>query len=183
MGDINRAYNRVGLAWQVDNQRQEDEYRYRVIDAEYPDAYVAVRKAFIALNMPVQAGDVDSGILIARNVAPHPLTKEEWLEVKRLEGPRLKELGGSLFRFEDNPRDFIITVRASLLPLDTGVLVILDYAMDSPKLRTYGIVPADSCPPTAVAIAAAKFWVALEEELLKGQLTPPRKRKENEVLT
>lgn len=180
INDINQGFYRVGMSWQVDNQKAEDEFRYRVIDASYFETYEAVRKAFLTLGMPVRVSDVEKGVLFAENVAPYPLTKEEWLEVKKIETPRLKALAGSMFYFQDNPKDFTITVRATLKPLSSGVLVIVDYVMDSPKLRSYGITPTSVCPPTAVALGSAKFWKAVEEEVLKANLSAPRKRKVEE---
>lgn len=176
ISDINEAYFRLGRAWQLDNQKMEDEYRYRVIDASYLDAFIAARKVFIALDMPIQVSDLKKGIVIAENVAPKPLTKEEWLTIKEIETPRLKEIGGLFFYFQDDPKDFTITVKATLKPLDNGVLIILDYIMDSRMLRRHGIIPTPYCPPSAVAFGSAKFWKTLQDELQGMGKVSPRKR-------
>lgn len=180
--DISGVLYRVGKAWQLDNQRAEDEYRYRVIDAKYADVYEATRRAFLALGLPVQVSSVEKGLLLAENVAPAPLTKEEWLQVKEIEAPRLKEIAGLDVFFLDDPKDFTITVRTSLQPLDNRTIVMLDYVMDSPKLRTYGIVPSPHAPPSAVALGAKRFWNALRDELNKMNIPSPRKRTKGEYL-
>lgn len=180
--DISALLYRVGKAWQLDNQRAEDEYKYRVIDANYEDVYEATRKAFLALGLPVQVSRAEKGLLLAENVAPAPLTKEEWLQVKKIEGPRLKEIAGSGIFFLDDPKDFTITVRASLRPLDNRTIVILDYVMDSQKLRGHGIIPSPHAPPSAVALGSTKFWNALRDELNKMNIQSPRKRIKGEYL-
>ena len=177
IADINTGYYRVGKAWQLDNQKTEDEYRYRVIESDYLKAFEATRKVFLALNMPVQASSLEDGVLLAENVGPAPLTRSEWLEVKRIETPRLKELGGQLFSFGDDPKEFTITVRAKLKRLDAGrVLVVLDYMMQSPSLKSLGIDVPPHAPPTAVRLAAHKFWQQFEIGLLGQNVAPPRKR-------
>ena len=146
IADINERYYLIGKAWQLDNQRTEGEYRHRVIEAPYIETFHSIKKTFLALGMPVEESSISKGILYAENIAPFPLTHDEWLEVKRIETPRLKEIGGSLFKFEDNPKTFTITVRATLSPMGDRTLVTLDYVMDSKKLRSYGITPTPHAP-------------------------------------
>jgi hypothetical protein len=181
IADINAGYYRIGKAWQLDNQRAEDEYRYRIIEADLLPAFEATRKTFLSLGMPVQSSNLESGVLFAENLAPAPLSQEEWLEVKRIETPRLKELGGTLFSFPDVPKDYRITVKATLRPLkDNKVLVIVDYLMDSPAWRQAGVLVTPHAPPTAVKFGSAKFWKQLEQELRSKNLPTPRKRRWDE---
>lgn len=179
--DINAGFYRVGKAWQLDNQKSADEYRFRVIEADPLTAYQATKQTFIALGMPVEAGSLSGGVLFAENQAPAPLTKEEWLKVKEVETPRLKELGGSLFSFSDDPKIYIITVRARLRALDANrVMVAVDYEMSSPQLKSHGFQVPPHAPPTAVKLGSLKFWKQLEVELSKMNAPPPRLRKWNE---
>ena len=179
--DINSGYFRLGRAWQLENQKFEDEYRYRVISTDYLIAFEAIRKTFIALGMPVQSSDLSGGTIYAENIAPAPLTREEWLEVKRIETPRLKEIGGKLFSFSDDPKTYIMTVRATLKQLRDGrVLISLDYNMRSDEQRRIGIDVTPHAPPAAVRFGSAKFWDQLEREVKSKGLQPPRKRLWNE---
>lgn len=181
MADINDGYYRIGKAWQLDNQREADDYRYRVIESDYLSAFNATRKTFLALGMPLESGAIEKGILTAENIAPAPLTLEEWMEVKRIETPRLKELGGSLFSFPDNPKNFTITVNARLKDLGRGkVILSVDYVMASPTYKSMGMAVTPHAPPTAVKLGMLKFWRQLEIELKNTNAPPPRKRAWNE---
>lgn len=179
--DINSRYHRIGMAWQLDNQRIEEEYRFRVIDSDYLTVFNATRRTFLALGMPVQSRDLKTGVLYAENIAPSPLSQEEWMEIKRIETPRLKEIGGSLFSFPDNPKNFIITVRAEIKPLKSGeTLVMVDHLMSSPEYKKMGILVTSHAPPTAVKLGSAKFWTQLSKEVSSLGIPAPRKRRWNE---
>lgn len=179
--DINAGYYRIGKAWQLDNQRTEDDYRFRVISSDYLTVVDATRKTFLALGMPVQASNLEDGVLIAENLAPAPLTQAEWLEVKRIETPQLKELGGQLFSFPDDPKHFVITVRAKVKTLQNGkILVAVDYVMSSQEWKKAGVDVTPHAPPTAVKFGSLKFWRQLDTEIRSRGLEAPRKRLWNE---
>ena len=176
--DINSGFYRIGKAWQLENQRTEDEYRYRVIESDPITVFEATKKTFLALGMPVQSSDLEAGVLFAENVAPAPLTQEEWLEVKKIETPQLKELGGQLFYFSDNPKAYVITVRAQIKPLKGGnVLLIVDYLMSSPELKRIGVQVTPQAPPSAVKFGSAKFWNQLDKEIRARGIAAPKMRK------
>ena len=90
---------------------------------------------FIDLNLPVQKGSLESREIVAENNAPAPLTKEEWLEVMKVENPRLREILPWYMWLKDNPDEFIVTVKATLRPLQDKTFVLLEYTLDAPSLR------------------------------------------------
>lgn len=88
VADVNTAFRRVDLAWQLDYQKTEDEYRWRVIEADKTTVYQAVRSTLIDLGMPIQIESLEKLTLVAHNLAPLPLTIEEWKEVVKQENPQ-----------------------------------------------------------------------------------------------
>ncbi len=74
-GEINDSFRRVDRVWQLEYQQTEDEYRYRVVDADPTLVIVAIRKTFIDLGLPVQGTSLRAGIVTAESTAPAPLSK------------------------------------------------------------------------------------------------------------
>lgn len=179
--EINTALARVDRAWQLDYQRTEDEYRYRVVDTGFDSTFAAVRRTFLDLGMPIQVRSTRRGVLVAENAAPAPLTLAEWSEVVRVEGPRVKEIGGWFMQLSEKPDDYVVTVRATLRPLAGKTLIVLDYLMDNPSFREMGLKPPQHAPPLAVQLGTLKFWSHLERRLLEASLPKPRKRTQKEL--
>jgi hypothetical protein len=182
IADINDSLRRVDRLWQLEYQRTEDEYRYRVIEADSATAYRAVRLTFLDLGLAVQKESTESPLFIrAESEAPTPLSKEEWLEVRRLENPKLSDTGWlwSMGIVED-PSDYIVTMQATMKSSKNSTFVILDYTLDSPKLRRLGINPNKYAPPTAVRLACEKFWNTLADRLETMKIRQPRRRTKEE---
>lgn len=180
--DINAGFQRIDRQWQLDYQRTEDAYRYRVVDAPYLIVYDATKKSFLDLAMPIQRADLTEGVIVAENVAPHPLTKEEWKVVVEEENPRIRELGGWMFRMEEDAKDYVVIVMATLIPVGDKTFIRLDYELDHPKYRSMGVIPSKHAPPLAVQLGSAKFWVTLRNRLSSEDLPPPRPRESNEQM-
>jgi hypothetical protein len=180
LGDINDALRRIDRVWQLEYQRSEDLYRYRAIDADATTVLLAVRRTFLDLGMPIQGAGVE-GVIIAENVGPTPLSQEEWREVTKIENPRLRQLAGPQFVLSDEPKDTIVTVKATIRNFKGKTLVLLDYSLDNPKLRRAGIQPSKYAAPLAVQLACVKFWVHLEKRLREVKVPPPRKRSKQEM--
>lgn len=115
--DIDAAFRRIDRAWQLDYQKTEDEFRYRIIDADLDVSFSAVRKTFLDLGMPVQRVSLEKGegVVIAENEAPTPLSRDEWIEIAKAENPRVKELGGWAFYLPDDPKDYIVIPSPTIL--------------------------------------------------------------------
>jgi hypothetical protein len=179
--EINTSFRKIDRAWQLEYQETEDAFRHRVIDAPYRTVYAQVKKTFLDLAMPIQKADVKEGIIVVENEAPHPLTHEEWKRVVKVENPRVKALGGWMFSLRDEPKGYIVTVRAGLRAIGDKTFVLLDYKLDMPKYREMGITPSEHAPPLAVQLGAAKFWAQLKSNLEKINLPEPRKRTREEL--
>jgi hypothetical protein len=180
VGDINAGFRRVDRMWQLEYQKTEDAFRYRVVDANYTTVFHHVRKTFIDLGIPVQNESIEKGTIIAQCDAPTPLTKEEWKKVAETENPKIKQAGGWMFRMRDDPKGYIVTVGASMRQVQDKTLVLLDYKLDNPKYRQMGFLPCEYAPPLAVQIGAMKFWTQLEKRLQDVNLPAPRIRIDEE---
>ncbi len=180
-GDINDSFRRVDRVWQLEYQKSEDEIRHRAVDAPYDVVWLAVRRTFVDLGMPVQGASLDRGVLVAENTAPAPLSADEWRHVAKAENPRLQQIGGALFYLADDPKDYVVTVKASVRSMKGKTLVLLDYALDNPKLRRAGLIPSQHAPALAVQLASAKFWIALEKRLSRAKAPSPRRRAKDEI--
>lgn len=177
----NDALRRIDRLWQLEYQKSEDLFRYRVVDADPTLTIAAIRGTFIDLGMPVQASEYGNGVVIAENNAPTPLTLSEWKEVVRVENPRLKEFGAWYLGLTDDPQAYLVTVKATVRKVKGNSFILLDYTMDSPKLRRAGLVPSKFAPPLAVQFASLKFWAQLQRRLADLKAPPPRKRSKQEI--
>lgn len=181
VGDVDDGFRRIDRVWQLEYQQTEDEYRYRVIDAPYGPALLAVRRTFVDLGMPVQDSSITAGVIVAENNAPTPLSPLEWQEVAKIENPRLQQVAGPLFVLGDDPKDYVVTVSATVRPFKGKTLVLLEYALDNPKLRRKGLAPSKHAPAKAVQIGSLKFWGQLEKRLREVKVPPPRRRTKLEM--
>jgi hypothetical protein len=126
-----------------------------------------IRRTFIDLGMPIQVASSDRGVIVAENVGPTPLTRDEWLEITQGEVARVKEIGNWALTLSQNPQDYIVVVKATVRSAKGKTLVLLDYALDNPKLRRQGVQPSRHAPPRAVQLASIKFWTQLEKRGLR----------------
>jgi hypothetical protein len=176
LAEINAGMARIDRAWQLEYQKTEDEFRYRVVEADYETTFRAIRHTFLDLGMPIQARSSEHGVIVAENEAPTPLTADEWKEVARIEGPRTRELGGWFMSLSEDPKGYVVTVRATLRAFSTGTLVRLDYELDNLRLREMGVRPSKHAPPRAVQLGSRKFWSQLEKRLAEVRTPAPRRR-------
>ncbi len=179
--EINDKFAQIDRVWLLDYQKNEDIYRYRVIDAPYLNTFSEIKKAFIALDVPVMAANFEKGEIYGQTEAPTPLSKEEWLQVKEFENPRLKEIGGWMFYFPDDPKGYIISIRATVKPIGKKTFVSLDYELSMPEYERLGIRASKIAPPSAVKIGSLKFWNKLDNLLKDVSLPKTRNRTPEEI--
>jgi len=172
--EINAGFQRIDRTWQLEYQKTEDEYRYRVIEAPLLTTYEQVKKTFLDLGMPIQKSSLKDGIIIAENAAPTPLTQEEWLQIREIEEPRVKEIGGWMFTINKDPSGYIVMVSASLKEIQNKTLVLLNYRLRMPKYESMGMTPSKHAPPLAVQLGSIKFWNQLKQNLESTGITAPR---------
>jgi uncharacterized lipoprotein len=172
--EMNTKFSEIDRVWLLEYQKHEDLYRFRVVDAPYGQVFSKVKKNFNALGLPVTSSNIDNGVIVGAVNAPTPLSKEEWLEVREIEQPRVREIGGWMFYMAKDPKDYIITVRVRMKPLGEQTLILLEYELDMPEYREMGLTPNKVAPPTAVKIGSMKFWQKLDE-LLNSEKLPKTK--------
>jgi hypothetical protein len=180
IAELNDRSRRIEREWMLEYQKGEDELRFRVVEAPAIVVYEEMRRTIIDLGLPIVRESFADGVLLAENNAPSPLTKEEWLEVKRKEDPQMKDIGGSLLVLPEDPSNFVITLLAVVKGFGDISVVHLEYELDSPKYRRMGLLLSRKAPPSAVRIASQKFWTFLQLRLEKLKIAPPRRRQGKE---
>jgi len=182
VSSINEKFRRIDRMWQLEYQKNEDAFRYRVIDFDYVTVFHHMRKTFIDLGLPVQSQSFDKGVVVAQVEAPTPLTKEEWKKIVEVENPRVKKESGGIIRMLDDPKDYIITWTAIMKPMYGKTFILLEYKLDNPKHRERGLVANQYGPPLAIQLMSSKFWTQLEKRLETENIPVPRRRTEKEKL-
>lgn len=180
--DLNQKFAALDRVWLLDYQKDEEKYRFRVVDAPYIQAYAQVQKTFIELGYPVINKNYDTGEIYGEANAPKPLTQEEWMRVREIETPRVREVGGWMMYLAEDPSDYIITARATIKPVGKKTIVSLDYALRMPVYEQMGLTPSKVAPPEAVRIGSNKFWNRLDENLAKVKI-PQTEKGNKEQLT
>ena len=180
IADLNDRSRRIEREWMLEYQKGEDELRFRVVEAPAIVVYEEMRRTLIDLGLPIVRESFANGVLVAENNAPSPLTKEEWLEVKRKEDPQMKDLGGDQLVLPADPSNFVITLLAVVRGVGDISVVHLEYELDSPKYRRMGLLLSRKAPPSAVRIASQKFWTILQLRLERLKIAPPRRRQGKE---
>lgn len=79
-----------------------------------------------------------------------------------------------MFYLEEDPKDYIITVKAKLRPFGDKTLILLEYELDMPEYKSMGLTSSKVAPPSAVKIGSLKFWNKLDE-LLSSEKLPKTK--------
>ena len=137
--EVNEGFRRIVHTWQLEYKKEEDSFRYRVIDAPYNAVFPHIKNTVLDLEIPVQRVDVIERITIAENETPHPLTRDEWENVRVKENPRVKRLGGWMFYLAKDPKGYFVTMSAGVRPVGNKTNVLLKYELDMPKYEELGI--------------------------------------------
>ncbi len=86
-----------------------------------------------------------------------------------------------MLQLTDDPKDYVVTVSATVRNVKGKSFILLDYALDAPRLRRLGFMPSRHAPPLAVQYASIKFWAMLEKRLSQSQAPAPRRRSKQEI--
>ena len=179
--EINDKFAEIDRVWLLEYQKHEDLYRSKVIDAPYLNTFSQIKKAMVELGMPVMVADFEKGLIIGQASAPTPLTKEEWLQVREYEQPRVRDIGGWMFYMPEDPKDQIVTVRVSVKPIANKTFILLEYEIDYPEYKRMGIKSGKIAPPSAVKIGSLKFWNKLDNLLQDVKLPKTRNKNPDEI--
>ena len=122
IGDINAASGRIERLWMLESQKNEDLFRYLVIEAPFLITFKQVGETCQELGYPIFERDFEEGKIIVQSTAPAPLSKEEWKKVAEFENPRVKEHGGWYMYLPDNPEDYVITALIKLKRMKINII-------------------------------------------------------------
>jgi|TARA_R110000803_G_scaffold192384_1_gene255194 hypothetical protein len=180
VADLNYSSSKIENAWLLEYQKIEDSFRTRVVEASASETFVQVKKTLVDLGLPVVGSDTADGEIYAQGIAPAPLTQDEWELVAKIENPRVKELSDGWMYLNDDPSDYMLTVKVTVLGGENKSLVILDYELSAPKYEAMGFQMPRVAPPHAVALGSTRFWSVLDKNLNKNAVAPARKKLKNE---
>ena len=156
MPELNQYARIVETAWLTDYQRVENTLRSRVVDGAASDTFFEVKDTLLDLNLPVISSDMVKGEIIARGVAPAPLTQREWDRVVESENPRLQALSHGWLALRHDPSNYLITTKITVRGIDRKSIVVIDYILSSPYYEGIGFQIPRVAPPQAVVIGANK---------------------------
>jgi hypothetical protein len=182
MADLNHSARKIENVWLLEYQKMEIPLRTRVIEGSASDIYLEAKKALVDVGLPVISSDIVQGKLVARGIAPAPLSQEEWLEVVKIEGPRVKELSDGYMYMSEDPSNYILTVTVTVYGTKSKSAVLVDYELSAPRYEAMGLNMPHIAPPEAVAIGTRKFWTALSTRLAKLSKPAPRKLRTGESI-
>ena len=142
-----------------------------------------LKKVFLDLGMPLDSYSPASGKIETVSVAPTPLTKDEWQEIRKVENPKMQELAGSLFYLPEDPDKYFLIIRATVVGTDRVSVVKLDYELRNPEYAAQGIFATRRAPPMAVQLGSMKIWAGVNDELKAlGEAVRKRTEKDPELI-
>ena len=149
----------------VGESKLEDSYRVRALNVSKSQTMEILKKVFLNLGMPLNTYAKSSGVIETISVAPTPLTKAEWMEIRKIENPKIKKIAGTLFYLPENPDEYFLIVRAKVVGNDSVSVVRLDYELRSPEYAAMGVLATRRAPPMAVQLGSMKIWAGVNDEL------------------
>lgn len=177
--EINAKMRRLEVAWELENQKLEDSYRIRALNVSKGQTMEILKQVFLDLGMPVDTYSSSSGVIETISVAPTPLTKAEWMQIREIENPKIKDIAGTLFYLPQNPDEYFLIVRAKVVGNDSVSVVQLDYELRSPEYAAMGVIATRRAPPMAVQLGSMKIWAGVNDKL-KALGESVRKRTERD---
>ncbi len=152
-----------------------------MIEASSSQTYDEVKRALVEIGLPIIESDLVEGEIFAQGIAPAPLTQKEWELVVEAENQRVKELSDGWLYLDDDPSDYVLTVKVSILGTDKKSLVVLDYVLSAPKYEAMGFKMPRVAPPQAVLIGSERFWRTLDNNLRNSSVAPVRQKRKGEA--
>jgi len=164
INDINQDLRKVDEVWLSEINKLPKSLLKRTINAPYNLAFLAVKKTFMSLNMPITKESSDKGFILSRNKSPNPLTPAQWDEVREMENDKLSEISW-MISIAEEPDEQYVTIKAAIKELNDQSTISLSYYLDAPKMEDMGLVPMTQAPPHAVKLLANIFWKELDHNL------------------
>lgn len=181
--EINSKMRQIDVAWELESQKLEDSHRVRALNVSKSQTMGILKKVFLDLGMPLDTYSIASGKIEAISVAPTPLTKTEWMEICKIENPKMQELAGTFFYLPENPDKYFLIIRAKVVGNASVSLVRLDYELRNPEYAAQGIIATRRAPPLAVQLGSMKIWAGVNDELKAlGEELRKRTEKDPELI-
>ena len=88
----NKAITTLDAQWKSENDKALEENGHRVVQASKQQVFSAALRAAQRMSMIIEKQDYPTGYIFVSSSAPTPLTAEEWDEVNRSDGPKMKRI-------------------------------------------------------------------------------------------
>ena len=163
--EINSKMRQIDIAWELEGQKLADSHRIRAVNISKSKTMEMLRTTFLELGMPVDRFSMTDGVIEAVSVAPTPLSKDEWMEIRKIENPKMQSIAGTLFYLPDNPDKYFLIIRAKVVGSQRVSVVRLDYELRNPEYEAQGILATRKAPPTAVQLGSLKIWASINDKL------------------
>jgi hypothetical protein len=162
---LNEDFRKIDAAWANESSKYEAEQRHHKVNAGFEVTFAAVKQTYDDLGMRIIKTSAEKGFIISKNIAPLPLTNEQWQEVREVENPKLEEMGFWLISIEDDPSDYVVTIKAEVKTQGDFSTVNLDYFIEVPTFEGTGLVAPQHAAPHAVKLMSEMFWQQLDDNL------------------
>ncbi|RYD86045.1 MAG: hypothetical protein EOP84_00290 [Verrucomicrobiaceae bacterium] len=156
--DINRM-------WGADNDKLRSDVCRKELPLTKRAAVVALVETFGQLNLLVENTDPELGLVRATGKAPAPLSYDEFEQVKKVEGPRIKNPFFSWNMQFDIALSGVVNERAG-----GGSLTALTGRLDFEGNKQM-VEPVSELPPLALKLACEKIFARLEKTASEQQRT------------
>ena len=181
--EINSKMRQIDVAWELESQKLEDSHRIRALNVSKSQTMEILKKVFLDLDMPLDTYSTASGEIKTISVAPTPLTKAEWMEIRKIENPKMQEIAGTFFYLPENPDKYFLIIRAKVVGNTSVSVVRLDYELRNPEYAAQGIIATRRAPPLAVQSGSMKIWAGVNDELKAlGEELRKRTEKDPELI-
>ena len=166
IASINEDFRKVDALWTAENAEYTAERFPHRLDAPIEDAYEALRATFADLGLAVASQDRGEreAVLVTKNEAPHPLSQDQWEEVREIENPRTKEISWVL-SIPSDPSGYLVTTKVVLVADGDQTLLSVDYYLEMPEYEDMGIIPSRQAPPSAVRMFSSMLLERTEANL------------------
>ena len=181
--EINSKMRQIDVAWELESQKLEDSHRIRALNVSKGQTMEILKKVFLDLGMPLDTYSASTGKIETISVAPTPLSKAEWVEIRKIENPKMQDIAGAFFYLPENPDKYFLIVRAKVVGNDSVSVVRLDYELRNPEYAAQGIIATRRAPPLAVQLGSMKIWAGVNDQLKAlGEEVRKRNEKDPELI-
>jgi len=160
MAQMQENMNALQSYWEKENSKLVSELGTRYYKLGVFDAQRAMLIALSNLEMSIEQQDSNSGFIVAKANAPHPLSTDEWLRVKDIEEPNAQKIAGPMFILDGTKSEVIINT--IILKREHDIQITIRFRTKYIG-NTAGLIIGRQPPPEAVKIGLRKIWNEFEK--------------------